>query len=71
MDKEVEKTVFDALHKGRLMRDCQRAYFTTRSKNALNASKQAEKEFDQALDFAAKCVQLGYIPKQIIQEELF
>jgi hypothetical protein len=69
--KEVEQTVFDALHKGRVMRDCQRAYFMTRSGDALKASKQAEKEFDEALDFAAKCVQLGYVPKQTIQEELF
>ena len=71
MIKEVETVVFDALHKGRLMRDHQRAYFTTRSGDALKASKQAEKEFDEALDFAAKCVQLGYVPKQQEQEELF
>ena len=69
--KDINGVVYDALHKGRVMRDRQRAYFTTRSGDALKASKQAEKEFDEALDFAAKCVQLGYVPKQQVQEELF
>ena len=38
-----------ALYQGRDMRECQKAYFKSRSKDALIASKEAEKAFDKAL----------------------
>lgn len=56
MTDEVKQIVFNALHKGRLMRNAQKDYFKTRSQNALTASKIAEAEFDKALDDAAYAV---------------
>ena len=67
MDEKVKALVFDALHKGRVMRECQREYFKTRTESALRLSKNAENEFDTALDTAAKAVKRGYV---IEQEEL-
>lgn len=64
MSDEVQACVFNALHKGRVMRERQRDYFRTRSADALKASKSAEREFDKSLDIAAKAVKLGYVPKQ-------
>ena len=59
MSPEVIQIVFDALHKGRLMRQAQRMYFRTRSVQALSVSKEAEVAFDVALEEAAYAVKHG------------
>ena len=59
MTDAVQALVFDALHKGRIMRQAQRDYFATRSGDALTRSKQAERDFDAALDEAAWAVKNG------------
>ncbi|BCM88763.1 hypothetical protein IAD21_00605 [Abditibacteriota bacterium] len=43
---------------GKKARDCQRAYFDNRTRENLIASKQAEKEFDDALKAAFAKVEL-------------
>lgn len=69
MTDEVQTLVFDALHKGRIMRQAQRDYFATRSASNLERSKRAERDFDAALDEAAYAVKYGQPrPKQ---SELF
>lgn len=59
MNDAVRDIVFDALHKGRIMRQAQRDYFATRSGDSLKRSKQAERDFDRALDEAAWAVKHG------------
>lgn len=59
MTDKVQQIVFDALHKGRLMRNAQKEYFKTRKQADLMASKVAEQEFDTALDEAAYAVKYG------------
>ena len=59
MTEAVQTLVFDALHKGRVMRQAQREYFATRSGDSLARSKQAERDFDRALDEAAWAVKNG------------
>lgn len=59
MTDAVQTLVFDALHKGRIMRQAQREYFATRSGDSLTRSKQAERDFDRALDEAAWAVKIG------------
>ncbi|MCR5838065.1 MAG: hypothetical protein K6G94_00330 [Kiritimatiellae bacterium] len=59
MSPEVIQLVFDALHKGRLMRQAQREYFRSRTTTALSVSKEAETAFDVALDEAAYAVKHG------------
>lgn len=59
MTDAVQALVFDALHKGREMRKWQKEYFRTRSQTALTESKQAERDFDAALDEAAWAVKNG------------
>ena len=59
MTDAVQTLVFDALHKGRIMRQAQREYFSTRSGDSLTRSKQAERDFDRALDEAAYAVKNG------------
>ena len=59
MTDAVQNLVFDALHKGRIMRQAQRDYFSTRSSDSLARSKQAERDFDRALDEAAYAVKHG------------
>ena len=59
MSPEVIQVVFDALHKGRLMRQAQREYFRSRTTKALSVSKEAETAFDVALEEAAYAVQHG------------
>ena len=41
------------------MRQAQREYFSTRSGDSLTRSKQAERDFDRALDEAAYAVKNG------------
>ena len=48
MSPEVIQLVFDALHKGRLMRQAQRTYFRTRSLQALAVSKEADSDRGRA-----------------------
>ena len=59
MTPEVIQIVFDALHKGRLMRQAQREYFRSRTTTALAVSKEAESAFDAALEEAAYAVKHG------------
>lgn len=59
MPPEVIQIVFDALHKGRLMRQAQRTYFRTRSVRALSASLETEAAFDVALEEAIYAVKHG------------
>lgn len=65
MTDEVKRIVFNALHKGRVMREAQRIYFRDRTGSALAVSKKAEADFDRALDDAAFAVKHGHPrPKQ-------
>lgn len=59
MTDAVQDLVFDALRKGRFMRDAQRAYFTLRTQEKLDAAKRAERDFDHTLDEAAYAVKHG------------
>ena len=61
MSPEVIQVVFDALHKGRLMRQAQREYFRSRTTKALSVSKETETAFDAALDEAAYAVKYGTV----------
>lgn len=68
MPDDVKKIVLAVLDKGRRMRTLQKRYFVTRHTPTLLEAKDAERDFDEALDAAAYALRTGK-PKPV-QEEL-
>jgi hypothetical protein len=69
MNNAVINILLDALNKGRVMRQAQREFFATRSIDALSRSKQAERDFDRALEDADFAIEHG--EPRMKQGELF
>lgn len=59
MTEDAIKIMMYALERGSIMREAQKEYFRTRTQSALTRSKEAEVEFDTALDNARYAVKYG------------
>lgn len=63
-DNAITGIALDALELGQKMREAQKAYFQSRSGDALRNAKDLERRFDAAAKKAADALRRGYVAEQ-------